>query len=215
MSQTKIQGPFLANTSVSGAKLSETITVSSNTTFSGANNTFSGSNTNFTSSNTHFLGTGTNFTGANVFFSGTTHVNFTGANVVGLPAGGANPATTTVFTAAQRYNKVNVINAGGDGYGSQTVTLNFANNNYFDITLANNIVLANPTGISNTQGGSIFLNQDSTGSRTVTFGSYWRFPGGSAPSLSTSGNAQDRLDYVVRASNNIHTSVTLDLLGTS
>ena len=214
MSQTKIQGPFLANTSVSGAKLSETITVSSNTTFSGANNTFSGSNTNFTSSNTHFVGTGTNFTGANVFFSNTTHVNFTGANVVGLPAGGANPATTTVYTAAQRFNPVNITNAGGDGYGTQTVTLNLANNNFYSIALANNITLANPTGIGNTQSGSIFLTQDSTGNRTVTFGSYWRFPSGSAPSLSTSANAQDRLDYVVFASNNIHTSVTLDLLGT-
>lgn len=221
MSQTKIQGPFLANTSVSGAKLSETINISSNTTFSGANTkftgantTFSGSNTNFTSSNTHFVGTGTNFTGANVFFSNTTHVNFTGANVVGLPAGGANPATTTVYTAAQRFNPVNITNAGGDGYGTQTVTLNLANNNFYSIALANNITLANPTGIGNTQSGSIFLTQDSTGNRTVTFGSYWRFPSGSAPSLSTSANAQDRLDYVVFASNNIHTSVTLDLLGT-
>ena len=139
MSQTKIQGPFLANTSVSGAKLSETINVSSNTTFSGANTTFSGSNTNFTSGNTHFVGTGTNFTGANVFFSGTTHVNFTGANVVGLPAGGANPATTTVYTAAQRFNPVNITNAGGDGYGTQTITLNLANNNFYSIALANNI----------------------------------------------------------------------------
>ena len=93
-------------------------------------------------------------------------------------------------------------------------TLNLANNNFYSIALANNITLANPTGIGNTQSGSIFLTQDSTGNRTVTFGSYWRFPSGSAPSLSTTANAQDRLDYVVFASNNIHTSVTLDLLGT-
>lgn len=220
MSQTKIQGPFLTDTSVSGAKLSETINISSNTTFSGANNTFSGANTNFTSSNTHFVGnvvvssTGTHFTGANVFFSNTTHVNFTGANVVGLPAGGANPATTTVYTAAQRFNPVNITNAGGDGYGTQTVTLNLANNNFYSIALANNITLANPTGIGNTQSGSIFISQDSTGSRTVTFGSYWRFPSGAAPSLTTTASAQDRIDYVVFSSNTIHASVTLDLLGT-
>jgi len=185
---------FTANTTTTGS-----VAFTGLSKFSGANNFFT---SNVTVSNT-----------AGVYTLPV--VNFTSANVVGLPAGGAVPSQTTVFTAAQRYNKVSVINAGGDGYGSQTVTLNFANNNYFDITLANNIVLANPTNISNTQGGSIFLTQDSTGSRTVTFGSYWRFPGGSAPSLSTSGNAQDRLDYVVRASNTIHTSVTLDLLGTS
>ena len=134
--------------------------------------------------------------------------------MVGLPAGGANPATTTVYTAAQRFNPVNITNAGGNGFGGTTVTLNLANNNFYSIALANNITLANPTGIGNTQSGSIFLTQDSTGNRTVTFGSYWRFPSGAAPSLSTTANAQDRLDYVVFASNNIHTSVTLDLLGT-
>ena len=213
MSQTKIQGPFLTDNTVGGGKLTETITISSNTTFSGANNTF-------TSSNTHFVGnvvvssTGTHFTGANVFFSNTTHVNFTGANVVGFPAGGANPADMTVYTAAQRFNPVNITNAGGDGYGNSTVTLNLANNNFYSIALANNITLANPTGIGNTQSGSIFLSQDSTGNRTVTFGSYWRFPSGSAPSLSTVGNSQDRIDYVVFSSNTIHASVTLDLLGT-
>ena len=204
MSQTKIQGPFLTDNTIGGGKLTETITISSNTTFSGANTTFSGANTNFTSSNTHFVGNvvvssiGAHFTGANVFFSNTVHVNFTGANVVGLPAGGANPATTTVYTAAQRFNPVNITNAGGDGYGSQTVTLNLANNNFYSIALANNIILANPTGMGNTQSGSIFLTQDATGSRTVTFGSYWRFPSGSAPSLSTNANSQDRLDYVAR-----------------
>ena len=224
MTQTTIQGTFLANNSVTaikvldssltGAEFANNLTVSSNTTFTSSNTTFSGSNTNFKSSNTHFVGTGTNFTGANVFFSNTVHVNFTGANVVGLPAGGANPATTTVYTAAQRFSPVNITNAGGDGYGSQTVTLNIANNNFYAIALANNIILANPTGLGNTQSGSIFLTQDATGSRTVTFGSYWRFPSGSAPSLSTNANSQDRLDYVVFSSNTIHTSVTLDLLGT-
>lgn len=217
MTQTTIQGTFLANNSVTaikvldssltGAEFANNLTVSSNTTFSGANTTFSGANTKF-------VGTGTNFTGANVFFSNTVHVNFTGANVVGLPAGGANPATTTVYTAAQRFNPVNITNAGGDGYGSQTVTLNLANNNFYSIALANNIILANPTGMGNTQSGSIFLTQDATASRTVTFGSYWRFPSGSAPSLSTTASAQDRIDYVVFSSNTIHASVTLDLLGT-
>lgn len=180
----------------------------------------------FTANTTHtgsssFTGANTTFT-ANVNFANSAGVStlpvidFTSANVVGLSTGGggAQANAITVYTAAQRFDANNITNAGGDGYGGSTVTLNFANNNYFDIALANNIILANPTNISNTQGGSIFLTQDSTGNRTVTFGSYWRFPSGAAPSLTTVANAQDRLDYVVKSSNTIHASVTLDLLGT-
>ena len=191
--QTSDAFVFTANTTTTGS-----VAFTGLSKFSGANNFFT---SNVTVSNT-----------AGVYTLPV--VNFTSANVVGLPAGGANPATTTVYTAAQRFNPVNITNAGGDGFGGTTVTLNLANNNFYSIALANNITLANPTGIGNTQSGSIFLTQDSTGNRTVTFGSYWRFPSGSAPSLSTTANAQDRLDYVVFASNNIHTSVTLDLLGT-
>jgi len=52
------------------------------------------------------------------------------------------------------------------------------------------------------QSGSLFLVQDSTGSRTAAWGAYWKFPGGTAPTLSTAANSQDRVDYIVR-----HTSV--------
>ena len=156
----------------------------------------------FTANTTHtgsssFTGANTTFT-ANVNFANSAGVStlpvidFTSANVVGLSTGGggAQANAITVYTAAQRFDANNITNAGGDGYGGSTVTLNFANNNYFDIALANNIILANPTNISNTQGGSIFLTQDSTGNRTVTFGSYWRFPSGAAPSLTTVANAE-------------------------
>lgn len=189
---------FTANASFLGA----------NTFVSGTKATVSSASLNVTSANTLFS--------SNVNFANTPGtvkpiINFASANVQGLPAGGANPATTTVFTAAQRFAPVG-INPAGNPNG--TITLNLANNNFFILTLANNVTLANPTGLSNTQSGSIFLNQDSTGSRTVSFGQYWRFPSGSAPSLSTTANAQDRLDYVVLSSNTIQASVTLDLQGT-
>lgn len=199
----------IGNTSI---RTDTSFVFTANTTHTGSSS-FTGANTTFTAN--------VNFTGANIHFANSAGVytlpviDFTSANVLGLATGGGATANAiTVYTAAQRFDANNITNAGGDGFGGSTVTLNFANNNYFDIDLANNIVLANPTNISNTQGGSIFLTQDATGSRTVTFGSYWRFPSGAAPSLSTAANAQDRLDYVVKSSNTIHTSVTLDLLGT-
>ena len=223
MSQTTVQGAFLANNSVTSIKVldrsltgtdfANNLTISSNTTFSGANLVISSTNTQITSANLVISSANTRITSTNTVFTG--HVQFAEANVQGLPSsggGGAQANATTVYTVAQRFAPVGF--TAGSNTGTSTVTLNLANNNYFDITLANNIVMSNPTGTSNTQGGSIFVTQDSTGSRTVTFGQYWRFPSGAAPSLSTTANAQDRIDYVVTSANSIHASVTLDLLGT-
>lgn len=206
----------IANKAVTGAKLADTLNISSNTTFSGAN-------TNFTSSNTHFVGnvvfssSGAHFTGANVFFSNTTHVNFTGANVQGLQTGVDTTASVN-WKKSVTFESVS-LGTVGSNTGTSTVTLDMANGNFFTMTLANNITITNPISIgnstvSNVQSGSIFLTQDGTGSRTVTFGQYWRFPSGAAPSLSTAANSQDRIDYVVLSSNTVHASVTLDLLGT-
>jgi hypothetical protein len=58
------------------------------------------------------------------------------------------------------------------------------------------------------QSGSIFIVQDGTGSRTLAYGSYWDFAGGTAPTLTTTANAVDRIDYVVRSSTSIHAVFT-------
>jgi len=68
--------------------------------------------------------------------------------------------------------------------------------------------LANPSNMVVGQTGSIFIVQDGTGSRTLSFGSYWDFVGGTAPTLSTAASAVDRIDYIVRTSTSIHTVFT-------
>lgn len=89
-----------------------------------------------------------------------------------------------------------------------TITPDFATSCNFTVTLGGNRTLANPTGLVAGQSGSIFIVQDSTGSRTLTYGSSWDFIGGTAPTLSTAANAVDRLDYIVRSSTSIHTVFT-------
>lgn len=64
------------------------------------------------------------------------------------------------------------------------------------ITLTGNLTLANPTNAKAGQSGFIRLVQDATGSRTVTFGSAWKFNGG-PPTASTAANAVDGISYVV------------------
>ena len=91
-----------------------------------------------------------------------------------------------------------------------TITPDFDANQNFSVTLGGNRTLANPNNIDAGQTGSIFVVQDGTGSRTLSFGSYWDFPGGTAPTLSTGANAVDRIDYIVRSSTKIHAVATLN-----
>jgi len=117
-------------------------------------------------------------------------------------------ATTTVaglavaqtYTKAQRGSITTLTSA-------TTVTPDFAAANNFTLTLGHNITLANPSNLTAGQSGAIFLVQDSTGSRTASFGSYWDFPSGTAPTLTTTASAVDLLVYVVRTTTSIHATL--------
>jgi hypothetical protein len=89
-----------------------------------------------------------------------------------------------------------------------TITPDLAADCNFTVTLGGARTIANPTNITAGQSGSIFLVQDGTGGRKASWGSYWDFPGGTAPTLSTAANAVDRVDYIVRSSTSIHTVFT-------
>ena len=90
-----------------------------------------------------------------------------------------------------------------------THILDLDRNANFELTLNGNITVANPAELTPGTTGSIFFVQDGTGSRTASFGSVWDFIGGTAPTLTTTASAVDRLDYIVRSSTKIHAVVTL------
>ena len=113
-------------------------------------------------------------------------------------------ASNGVFTA-----KAGAVAEIGTLTSATTVTPDFAANANFTLTLGHNVTLANPSNLTPGQSGSIFLVQDGTGSRTITFGSQYDFAGGTAPTLSTAASSDDRLDYIVRTSSSIHCVVTL------
>lgn len=91
---------------------------------------------------------------------------------------------------------------------ASTIALDFTLSNNFTVTLAGNRTLGNPTGLVVGQSGSIFIVQDATGSRTLAYSSYWKFPAGTAPTLTTTANAVDRIDFIVRSSTNIQAVFT-------
>jgi hypothetical protein len=92
-----------------------------------------------------------------------------------------------------------------------SITPDFDAAQNFAVTLGGNRTLANPSNIDPGQTGSIFVVQDTTGGRTLSFGSYWKFAGGTAPTLSTGTSATDRIDYVVQTSVAIHAVASLNV----
>lgn len=66
------------------------------------------------------------------------------------------------------------------------------------LTMTGAATLSNPSaGMTPGRTGRIRIVQDGTGSRTLAYGSWWDFEGGTPPVLSTAANAEDYLDYEV------------------
>lgn len=122
----------------------------------------------------------------------------------------ADTAKTDVaqnFTAAQRAAIESLTFAA-------TMTPNFNLANNFSVTLTGAGRIANPTNQVAGQSGSIFITQDGTGNRVLSWGdsggtSAWYWAGGTAPTLSTGANVKDRVDYIVAANGVIHAVATL------
>ena len=118
--------------------------------------------------------------------------------------------TVSLLSLAQTYSAAQrgTITTLTDG---ATITPNFAASNHFTVTLGGNRTLANPTNLTAGQSGVIFVLQDSTGSRTLSYGSSWDFEGGTAPTLTTAASAIDTISYVVRSSTSIHATLLSNL----
>ena len=127
-----------------------------------------------------------------------------GSTAGGFPLAAIAKAQT--FTAAQR----GTVSALTDG---ATITPNFATANNFSVTLGGNRTLANPSSLTAGQSGAIAITQDGTGSRTLAFGSYWKFAGGTAPTLTTTASKVDVLVYYVESSTRVSAQVLLNMGG--
>lgn len=127
-----------------------------------------------------------------------------GSTVQGYDADTAKTDVEQTFTAPQR-GSITALTSGS------TITIDMDDNNFFSVTLDTNATFANPSNITAGQAGSIFITQDGTGSRTASWGTYWKFAGGTAPTLTTTAAAVDRIDYIVKSATEIHAVATLNL----
>ena len=104
------------------------------------------------------------------------------------------PGTATDFTAQQNFISQSLTDGA-------SISWNLASQQNAHVTLGGNRALANPTNLKN--GGTYILRvvQDATGSRTLSYGSVYKWPGGVAPTLSTAANAIDILTFVSDGTN--------------
>lgn len=127
-------------------------------------------------------------------------------NVAGNILASANiTATGSLIVGGSSYGGITVLTDGA------TITPDFSVRNNFSVTLGGNRTLANPSNPTAGQSGIIYVTQDATGSRTLAYGSYWKFPAGTAPTLTTTGNAVDALVYTVRSATSITVNSVLNI----
>jgi len=94
---------------------------------------------------------------------------------------------------------------------ASTITPNFNNSNNFSISLSTNTTIANPTNLTAGQSGAIAITYN--GGYTVAFGSYWKFPGGTAPTATSTSGKTDVLVYYVESSTRISAQMILNTGG--
>ena len=138
-------------------------------------------------------------TNTGIFFPAADTIAFAegGVEVMRLDSSGnVNIATTGV--AAKLYVSGNAAQNVAALTDAATIAVDMGTANNFSVTLAGNRTLGNPTGLIAGQSGIIYITQDGTGSRTLAYSSFWDFPDGTAPTLTTTAGAVDALVYSVR-----------------
>lgn len=200
---------FVDNTTAAFKRLNEdsslTYNPSSNTLSAG---TFSGSGSGLSSLNASNLSSGTV---PSARLSGTYAINVTGtisgsSDYAGLLRSNANDTATGIltFNAACR-GQVDALSS------ASTITPNFNNSNNFSISLSTNTTIANPSNLTAGQSGAIAITYN--GGYTVAFGSYWKFPGGTAPTATSTSGKTDVLVYYVESSTRISAQLLLNMGG--
>jgi hypothetical protein len=96
-----------------------------------------------------------------------------------------------------------VASTNTDATNTGSVTLDFATNQNFVLTLTGNVTLANPTTETVGQSGFIACIQDGTGSRTLSLGTDYETAAGAGITLTSTASATDLVPYLVVAANRI------------
>lgn len=95
---------------------------------------------------------------------------------------GVKLSNTSPWTKNQYVTPTALTSAG-------TVTPDASTSNNFALTLGGAVTLANPTNLQTGMVLNFCIDQDATGGRVITFGSMYKWPGGTAPTWITTASA--------------------------
>jgi len=115
---------------------------------------------------------------------------------------------SVIFTSAVRFEG-NISVSGAVKSHIKTLTdaasiaLDFNDANMFLVSLAGNRTLAAPSNATAGDVGSIYVVQDGTGDRTLSYNAVWKFSEGSVPVATTAASAVDLLVYSARSATTI------------
>ena len=102
-----------------------------------------------------------------------------------------------ISTSARAVNPITTLT------DAASIAVDFLTGNNFLVTLADNRTLAAPSNATAGQTGYIYIIQDGTGNRTLSYNTVYKFVSGSAPVLTTTANAMDMLVYSARSATTI------------
>jgi hypothetical protein len=117
-----------------------------------------------------------------------------GSTVQGYDANTAKTNVAQEYTKQQNFNATTLSDAAN-------ISWNLDDNQVASVTLAGNRTLDNPTNMKDGATYILTVKQDVTGTRTLSFGSAYKFPGGTAPTLSTGTNQIDIITFISDGTN--------------
>ncbi len=127
--------------------------------------------------------------------------------ILAEPAAGGSGAdldTANTWTAGQR-GEVTTLTSS-----SNSVAVNLADSNNFELDMTENTTLAAPTNATEGQSGFITITQDNTTAFPLAYNTFWEFENGSTPSLSTTLLSRSTFVYYVDAGGS---TATCNLIG--
>lgn len=101
---------------------------------------------------------------------------------------------TQEWTRTQNFDATTLVD-------SASIAWDASQNQVCSVILAGNRTLSNPTNLQDGGTYILIVKQDAIGGRTLSYGSAYKWPGGTAPTLTTSANAVDILSFVSDGTN--------------
>jgi len=117
-----------------------------------------------------------------------------GSSVQAYDADTAKTNVAQEFTKQQNFNASTLTDA-------VNIAWDLDDNQVTSVILTNNRTLDNPTNMKDGATYILTIKQDITGSRTIGFGSAYKFPAGLTPVLSTGSNAVDIISFISDGTN--------------